>query len=256
MNQDTKPADNRLPEPLETLLQRFVSTAKDCFKEDLVSMVLFGSGAEGRVRAGSDLNLLLILKRFQRERVDAFREPLRLAQVAARASAMFLLESELPAAAEAFAVKFEDITRRHRLLHGLDLVTGLNPSRAARKMRLRQELLNLTLRLRERYATTSLREEQLTGAIIDAAGPLRAAAGGLCSLEGIPSSSPRHALELLAASFSSPGCAELPHLISQARQERSLPQGTASTVMLQLIQLCEALQLRAETLPDHEPKSL
>ena len=49
-------------------------------------------------------------------------------------------------------------------------------------IRLKQTLLNLTLRLREAYVSRSLREEQLIATVADTAGPLRACAATLLEL--------------------------------------------------------------------------
>ena len=119
------PVCRELPPAVERMLADLVDSAKQCFGDHLRSVVLFGSGAEGRLRATSDLNLIVVLTRFDKQRVDAFREPLRVAHVAGRATTMFVLESELPAAAEAFAVKFDDIGRRRCVLYGEDLLAGV-----------------------------------------------------------------------------------------------------------------------------------
>jgi len=121
------------------------------------------------------VNLILVLRRFDHARADALREPLRTARAAFGATVMFLLAEEIGDAAEAFAVKFADVLRRRRVLHGTDPFAALSVSREAQLRRLRQVLLNQALRMRERYATVSLREEQLARALVDAAGPLRSA---------------------------------------------------------------------------------
>ena len=54
-----------------------------------------------------------------------------------------------------------DIRARHRVLHGSDPFAALRIDAAELRRRLREVLLNLALRLRERYALVSLREEQL-----------------------------------------------------------------------------------------------
>ena len=112
---------NELAQHTEQVLSDFVHAARECFGDNLRTVMLFGSGAEGQLRATSDLNLLLVLGRLERAQVDAFREPLRVAQVAAQASPLFILEGELAAGAEAFAVKFDDIRRRRRVLYGEDI---------------------------------------------------------------------------------------------------------------------------------------
>jgi predicted nucleotidyltransferase len=180
-----------MPSPTKRAVADLVEAAKQSFQDDLSSVVLFGSGAEGRLRATSDLNLMVVLKRFQQERADKFREPLRLAHVAAQAAVMFVLESELTAAAEAFAVKFGDIARRYRLLFGDFPTALLTVSPEAKKQRLRQVLMNLSLRLRRSYVVASLREEQLAVVIAETAGPLRTAAATLLELEGRPVASPK-----------------------------------------------------------------
>jgi hypothetical protein len=237
-----------LPAATEQLLSRLVESARRCFQDDLKSIVLFGSGAEGRLRATSDLNLLVVLKRFDKAQVDGFREPLRAAQMAGQASAMFVLESELPAAAEAFAVKFDDIGRRRRVLYGEDVIAGLATPREAKKQRLRQVLMNLTLRLRNQYAAMSLREEQLAVAVADAAGPLRSAAATLLELEGQAVASPKEALERVAGGLEGPEWPQLLAQLTEARQSRRLPPGAAGAAMFRLMDLVHQMRLRAERL--------
>src|SRR5690348_7904854 len=109
-----------LPEAVERALGSFLDAAKQAFGADLVSVVLFGSGAEQNLRPTSDVNILLVLKGFDQAKADQLREPLRFAHAAIELNAMFMLEAEVPAAMEAFAVKFSDILHRHRVLHGSD----------------------------------------------------------------------------------------------------------------------------------------
>lgn len=137
------PATADLPAPVERVLRDFVDAARDAFGPDLRSIVLYGSAAEGRLRRTSDVNVIVVLHAFDPARADRLREPLRVAQTAVRLAAMFLLESEIGAAAEAFAVKFADVLRRRRVLHGDDLFAHLAIGRPAEIARLRQVLHNL-----------------------------------------------------------------------------------------------------------------
>jgi len=229
------------------ILENLLAAAKDCFKEDLLSVVLFGSGADGNLRPSSDLNLLIVLKRFERERVDLFREPLRAAHVAGRAEAMFILEAELPAAAESFAVKFDDIERRRKVLFGDDPFAALKISNAAKRTRLRQVLMNYMLRLRERYVLTSLREERLVSAIADSAGPLRSAAATLLELEGRPAATPKEALACVAGEIGGRAM-EAAMAISPAREEGALPSGMPGVAVFDLLSLSKEMLARVERL--------
>jgi len=233
------------PQSIDAALAEFVEGARAALGPDLVSIVLFGSAAEGRLRATSDVNVVLVLARFDAARIDALREPLRGAHALIRLECMLILESELGAASEAFAVKFADIRARHRILWGSDPFANLVSSREAMRFRLRQILLNFILRTRERYVLVSLRDEQLAAVVADAAGPLRAAAALILEIEGRAAPSPREALEALAAEIDRAKYANVLASLSQARESAALPPGEGRTATLALLELAQALHARA-----------
>ena len=235
-----------LPEEVQRHLDIFVAAAQTAFGADLAAAVLFGSAADGQLRATSDVNLLLLLKRFTPASADALRGPLRLAHAAIDLQVMFLLESELPQAADAFAVKFADIIARHRVLHGVDPFASLHTSRDAVLRRLRQVLLNQQLRMRERYMLLSLTEEQLAGAIADAAGPLRSAAVSLAQLEGKSAQSGKQALEAFVDQLGDPALRAALHTMSAARETARLAPGQALPAFTGLMTITERLREHAE----------
>jgi len=236
-----------LPAEVTRALEEFVAAARDALGDQLLSVVLFGSAAEGRLRATSDVNLILVLSRFDPARVDLLREPLRLAHALIGLEVMLLREDEIDAACEAFAVKFADIEHRRRVLFGPDPFVALQVSREAMLRRVGQVLLNTKLRLRERYAMVSLREEQVARVIADAAGPLRAAAAALLRIEGRPQPTPRKALETLANEFG-PEWPPVLARVSEARERARLPPGEAGPLLLRLIELTARLGERARSL--------
>lgn len=249
-NTDVEPFDD-LPQTVNRVLTDFCAAARQALGHQLRAIVLYGSAAEGRLRPASDVNLLLVLTRFDPGGAAQLREPLRLGQAAVKLTVMFLLETEIAAAAEAFAVKFADILQRRRILYGPDPFTGLAIPRGAELARLKQTLLNLTMRWREAFVARGLRDEQLALVVAEAAGPLRACAATLLALEGRPASSPKEALEQVVATLrETGGGAETALLarLSEARQTRLLPAGTAAPTLLQLIELAQAMQARAASL--------
>ncbi len=235
-----------LPPNVQQALRDFVELASAAFGERLRSLVLFGSAAEGHLRPTSDVNVIVILTAFDRAAADELREPLRVAQAAVGLEAMFLLESEMQHALEAFAVKFADVLKRRRILFGTDPFTGVSVSRDAEIARVRQVLLNLSLRLREQYVLRSLREEQAAVALAEAAGPLRACAAAICELEGRTSATPKAALEQLAPELG-PYADLLTH-ITAARQQQRLPVRTGPTDLFAAVELAAKLHQRALSL--------
>ena len=237
-----------LPPDIERHLQLFVTAAQTAFGADLAAVVLFGSAADGQLRATSDVNLLLLLKRFDPASADVLRAPLRMANAAIDLQVMFLLERELADAADAFAVKFADIIARHRVLLGQDPFASLHANRDAVLRRLRQVLLNQQLRMRERYLLVSLNEEQLAGAIADAAGPLRSAAASLAQLEGRPPLPGKQALEAFVDTLNDPALRAALQAMSSARETAHLAPGLALPAFTGLMAITEQLRNHAEQL--------
>jgi hypothetical protein len=138
--------------------------------------------------------------------MSGLRDALLTAEAAIKLRVMFLLEDELSSAAEFFAQKFADILRRHRVLFGEDLVAALTIPRGAEIFRLRQILLNLTLRLREAYVARGHRPEQVARILAERLGPLRAACATLLELEGKPATDSDAAFKAVTESFGPEGC--------------------------------------------------
>lgn len=238
-----------LPTKVDSVLTEFIDSAKNAFADDLRSIVLYGSGAEGNLRPASDVNVILVLSRFDQNKADLLREPLRLAGAAIKLKAMFLLEEEVQPASQAFAVKFADVKRRRRVLYGDDPFAVVSVMREDAIFRLKQTLLNLILRLRESYISRGLREEQLVATIADTAGPLRSCAATLLELEGVTAPSAKEALQQISSSF--PGAEqrnEELQLISEARQKQTLPKGVAAVTLFHLIELARLMWVRAAAL--------
>jgi len=226
-----------LPPEIREGLDEFLEAAQQSFGDDLVSAVLFGSAAEGRLRSSSDVNLLLLLTRFDRDRADHVREAVRTAHAAMRLDVMFLLEREIESVMDAFPVKFADILTRRRVLFGPDPFAGLAVSPEALRRHTMQVLLNLLLRMRNRYALVSLREEQSARVAAEAAGPLRSCAASILALEGKGVLSPREAFSKMLAEPGAPGGSDTARLIDTLRREGSLPPGTAGPLLFSLMEL-------------------
>ncbi len=237
-----------VPADVAQALEAFVGATRTAFGDHLESIVLYGSAAEGALRATSDVNVIVVLRAFDGERAARVREAARLAHAAVRLRAMFMLTEEVRDAAEAFAQKFDDLRRRHRVLWGRDPFDALAPSRAALVTRVDQVLLNLTLRLRAAYVERALHEEQLVAVVADAAPPLRTAAASLLELQGRGAVTPKAALrELASAVVGEPAEATLRRL-SEARETGTLPLGVAGATLLELVALARGLRARLRSL--------
>jgi predicted nucleotidyltransferase len=237
-----------LPENVSQALTDFIAAAKTAFGERLFSAVLFGSAAEGRLRATSDVNLILVLTAFLQADAEQLAPALQIARAAIRLEPMFLLDSEVPLAAECFAQKFADIGRRRRVLHGPDPFANMAIPRAAEIFRLKQVLLNLVLRLRESFAVRAGRGEQIAMLVADTAGPLRACAATLLELETGKVHTPKEALDLVAQSSGKPEWQQALNLVSEVREQRPIAGETLAPALFSILEIAGHLRNRAESL--------
>jgi hypothetical protein len=237
-----------LPAATARSVSDFVDAVIGVFGPDLKSVILYGSAADGTLRPTSDVNLLLVLSAFDAAKANAIRAPYLIAEAAVRLTAMFLLESEVPAALESFAQKFSDLHRRHRLLHGSDPFANVSIPRPAIIFRVRQVLLNLTLRLREGYVARGSTPERLSIMIAESAGPLRSCAATIRELEGKPPLPPKEALRAFVEAQIEPGWTEVLAHITESRGREHLAPATAEETLVRLIDLATRLRAKADTL--------
>lgn len=234
-----------LPANVGVMLREFVQVLLQSAAGQVQTVILFGSAAEGRLRSTSDVNLLVIARDLTLAQLDEIRTPLRAGAAAVGLAVMFLDSREVANAFEAFAVKFTDIKERHRVLFGQSPLESIQIGREAAVRRLRQVLLNLTLRLRERYAMDGDREESLARALADVTGPLRASVAVLLSLRDGRSRTPKAALEEFCAGGEWRECLTG---LSAVHRGESLPPGVVRTVFSDVIRLLAMLDAAV-----HEP---
>lgn len=226
-----------LPPAVRQFFLEFVESAKTAAGENLTSIILFGSGAEGRLRSTSDLNLMCVLRNVDSAALDGFRKSIQSGR-AFRLRVMFIRADELPEHAKLFSVKFQDLKRRHLVLYGPDPLESLEIDRAALAARARQILANLKLRSRAAYAADGDNAARLTLAVADMAGPLRSAAAAVRSLQG----SEMEPKAALAAAAEQAGItAAVLENVSRAREEGKLTLEAARTTMQALGGLCDYL---------------
>lgn len=238
-----------LPAQVEKILTEFLQAAQTSFGKQLQSVVLYGSAAEGQLRQTSDVNLVLVLGAFEQQQADPLREPFRLAHAAIQVRPMFLLADEIAVAASVFAPKFADILRRRVILYGEDPFAVISLSRESEIRQLKQQLLNITLRLRAAYVARSLRNEQLAISIRNALGPLRSYAASLLELEGRPGSPPQQALEQVGAEFAIPEWDRAMQVFAAIREGRLASPGAISEAFFRLLDFSRRLMRRVEAVP-------
>ena len=142
------------PVAVATALGHVGDEARAAAGDNLVALVLYGGLARGRHRGPrSNVDLAVVLEDASPERVAEITPLLMAAWRAAHVDAWILARSEIPRLAEVFPTKLLDIRDHHLLLHGEDVFADLEIDRGLLRLRVEQELTNLSLRLRRTLVT-------------------------------------------------------------------------------------------------------
>jgi predicted nucleotidyltransferase len=155
MAEPTTSADAlQAPVAVATALGHVADELRAAAGDNLVALVLYGGLARGRYRGPrSNVDLAVVLRDASPERIGDLTPALMAAWRAAHVDAWLLARAEIPRLAEVFPTKLLDIREHHLLLHGEDVFADLAIDRRLLRLRVEQELTNLSLRLRRTLVT-------------------------------------------------------------------------------------------------------
>jgi hypothetical protein len=132
-------------------LNQLVEKLLKAYGERLISVVLYGSAAEEDHSAKfSDLNVLCVLTEITPRELGAAEDPFRWWREQGNPAPLLMTEREMAASTDCFAIEFHDIKRRHRLLHGKDVVTPLELDDSFYRTQVEHDLRAKMLRLRQK----------------------------------------------------------------------------------------------------------
>ena len=173
------------PVAVATALGHVGEEARAAAGDNLVALVLYGGLARGRYRGPrSNVDLAVVLEDASPERVAEITPLLMAAWRAAHVDAWILARAEIPRLAEVFPTKLLDIRDHHLLLHGEDVFADLEIDRGLLRLRVEQELTNLSLRLRRTLVTLAADPASAAVYLATTARPLAIQLAALLRLAG------------------------------------------------------------------------
>jgi predicted nucleotidyltransferase len=144
------------------LTTEFVNRIRRAAGDNVLSVVLYGSGADGEFHPEySDLNLLCVV------RDASFASLAKIAEVAEwwrgkkHHPPLILTVEELSASAGVFSIEFLDMKQRYRVLYGEDVLQGLQVPMALHLFQLRYELREKLVLLRQHVLLAGKSDKQL-----------------------------------------------------------------------------------------------
>jgi predicted nucleotidyltransferase len=132
--------------------------ADDCrnaFGDDLVSVILYGSGVTKEYDPKkSDLNFLIVLSEEGIERLHLAHGLVAKWRKKKVSTPLFLTKAYIESSLDTFPIEFLNIERNHELIFGEDVLEGISFKKHFIRMQCERELKGKLLLLRERYVET------------------------------------------------------------------------------------------------------
>ncbi len=144
----------RIDERTEQFLQQFTQQMVDLLGEELRSVILYGSAAGPHFLPGiSDVNVLIVLREIMPDRLPQAADRLKRFRKE-RLEPLFVDHLHIALLAESYPIELLEMKEQHRVLHGEDVLQGVNVLRERLPLQLMSELLGKSLRLRALYVDT------------------------------------------------------------------------------------------------------
>lgn len=142
----------KIPKRPEEIFQEFTRDYQAIFRDDLKSIILYGSGARGEyIPKKSDLNFLIVLTEGAMDRLREAYPLIRKWRKRRVNIPLFLTEEYITSSLDSFPVEFLNFRDSHVLVFGKDVLEGLSFGKKNIRLQCERELKGKLLLLREAY---------------------------------------------------------------------------------------------------------
>jgi len=146
----------------EKQIEEFVRRMREVAGDNLQSIVLHGSAVSGEFHAEfSNVNLLCVLREASYATLGALAPAVEWWTRQKQHVPLVLTGEELERSADVFSIEFLDMQRRHRVLFGADVLTGLKIPTHFHRAQLEYELREKTILLRGHLLTAGTDQKRL-----------------------------------------------------------------------------------------------
>jgi predicted nucleotidyltransferase len=146
----------------EQTINEFVSRLREAAGDNVISVILYGSAAEGEFHPEySDLNLLCVLQDTLFASLSKIAGTVEWWRKKKHHPPLVLTPQELKDTADVFSIEFVDMKQRHRLLYGEDVLRNLDVPMHLHRSQLEYELREKLFLLRQHILVAGSREKDL-----------------------------------------------------------------------------------------------
>jgi hypothetical protein len=181
-------------------LQAFVDDLRATHRDNLVSVILYGSAAAGDfVAVHSDHNVLIVLNRIGPEDLRNAHACVREWVRSGQPVPVYFTIGEIKNAADVFPIELSQMSTARKVLFGVDVLEGIRISTAALRVQTEYELRSKLIQLRRHYIPASTSVEGLRNLMASSLSSFSALFSAALTLKGItPPVSKRETIALAA----------------------------------------------------------
>jgi len=185
----------KIPEKPEDIFSELTDDYKQTFGADLISLILYGSGASGHYVAGkSDLNFLVVLTEKGIDELEKAFDVVAKWKKRRVAIPLMMTKAYIRSSVDAYPVEILNLSLHHVLVFGEDVLNGLTVRRECLQLQLERELRSKLLLLRQGFLSTEGKEKPIRNLIRVSLTAFLSAFNGLLYLKGIEIPRDRSAL--------------------------------------------------------------
>ncbi len=147
---------------IRSFVDEFVEKMRAATGENLISIVLYGSAAEGEFHPEySDLNTLCVLRDASFASLSKIAGVVEWWRGKKQHPPLVLTETDLRTSADVFSIEFVDMKQRHRVLYGEDVLRNLEIPMHLHRSQVEYELREKLFLLRQHFVVAGSNEKQL-----------------------------------------------------------------------------------------------
>jgi predicted nucleotidyltransferase len=188
----------------EKQINEFISRLRAASGENLESVILYGSAADGEFHPDfSNVNLLCVLRETSFAALVAIAPAVEWWAKQKHHEPLVLTREELERSTDVFSIELLDMQHRHRILFGADVLSGLKIPMHLHRAQLEYELREKLILLRERLLLAANDKKQLWDLMLHSLSTFTTLfRHGLIALGATPPKAKRETIKELAARIS------------------------------------------------------
>ena len=172
---------------MEKALSQLVEKLTRAYGSKIVSVVLYGSGADGELHGKySDLNVLCVLTQLTSVELAASGGVFRWWREQGSPAPLLMSEHEVARSTDSFPIEFKDMKASRKVLAGRDVIAALEISDHNYRTQLEHELRAKLLRLRQKAAGMWEADDMLRELMLDSVSTFLVLARHALAVSGEP----------------------------------------------------------------------